>query len=100
MSCIFQSLYVDDLVCGASDEESAYELFVTSKRILRSGSFNLRKFTTNSPSLQAVINNAEDSQVSGPEETPRNDIDETYAKSMIKHNQPIDPGGQKILGVH
>ena len=99
VSCISQSLYVDDLVCGASDEESAYELFVTSKRIL-SGSFNLRKFTTNSPSLQAVINNAEDSQVGGPEETPRNDIDETYAKSMIKHNQSIDPGGQKILGVY
>ena len=49
MSCILQSLCVDDLVCGASDEESAYELFVTSKKILRSGSFNLRKFTTNLP---------------------------------------------------
>ena len=39
MSHILQSLYVDDLVCGASNEESAYELFVTSRRILGSGSF-------------------------------------------------------------
>ena len=41
VSRILQSLYVDDLVCRASDEESAYELFATSKEILRSGSIQL-----------------------------------------------------------
>ena len=40
VSSIVQSLYVDDLVCGASDEESAYKLFEGAKKILGSGSFN------------------------------------------------------------
>ena len=41
VSSIIQSLYVDDLVCGASDEESTYKLFEGAKKILGSGSFNL-----------------------------------------------------------
>jgi len=34
---ILQSLYVDDLVCGASSEREAYELFRKSKEILARG---------------------------------------------------------------
>ena len=100
VSCILQSLYVDDLVSGAKDEESAYELFVTSKQILKSGSFNLRKFATNSPSLQVVIDNLENSKISKPEKSFCNDVDKTFAKSTINQSHPNDSGGQKILGVH
>ena len=46
VSHILQSLYVDDLVCGVSSEEEAYELYKT----FASDSFNLRKFNTNSSS--------------------------------------------------
>ena len=100
VSCILQSLYVDDLVCRAKYEESVYELFVISKQILKSGSFNLRKFATNSPSLQVVIDNLENSKFCKPEKSFCNDVGETFAKSTINQSPPNDSGGQKILGVH
>lgn len=56
---LLQSIYVDDVVFGADDEDRAYELYSTSKSILKSVSFNLRKFATNSPTLQQRINEAE-----------------------------------------
>ena len=99
VSSIVQSLYVDDLVCGANDEESAYELFEGAKKILGSGSFNLRKFTTNSVRLQRVIDKAENAPSNSPEKTPHNDLDETYAKATIRPNCYIRPGDQKVLGV-
>ena len=37
-----QSTYVDDIVYGADDEDSAHKLYVESKDILRTGGFNLR----------------------------------------------------------
>ena len=49
------SLYVDDVISGAKDEEEAYQLYLESKSILREGGFNLRKFVTNAKSLQQKI---------------------------------------------
>jgi len=60
---ILQSIYVDDVVFGADDEESAYKLYLKSKEILRNGSFNLRKFATSCPSLQDRINRAEGTEI-------------------------------------
>ena len=37
-----QSLYVDDVAFGAANEEQAYQMFVTSKEILKEAGFNLR----------------------------------------------------------
>ena len=51
-----QSLYVDDLASGASDEEQAYQMFVTAKKILKDVGFNLRKFYSSSEALQARVN--------------------------------------------
>jgi hypothetical protein len=48
-----QSTYVAD------DEEEAYQFYRGSKEMLLDGSFNLRKFVTNSISLQAKINRRE-----------------------------------------
>ena len=53
------SIYINDIVLGADDEESAFNLYIRSKNILRSGSFNLRNFVTNSHTLQDRINKAE-----------------------------------------
>lgn len=50
LSTLLQSLYVDD-VSGADGEE-AYVLYVGVKEMLSHGSFNLRKFITNSSALQ------------------------------------------------
>lgn len=50
-----ESLYVDDVVSGAQDEEQAEAFYLESKRILKEGGFNLRKFVTNSSTLQRKI---------------------------------------------
>lgn len=52
---LMQSIYVDDMVCGADLEDKAYALYAGSKEILGHGSFNLRKFVTNSCTLQQRI---------------------------------------------
>ena len=44
---------------GSDNEHETQELFKTLKKLLRSGSFNLRKFKTNSPRLEEVIDNIE-----------------------------------------
>ena len=59
----------------------------------------MRKFTTNSPGLQRVIDNTENVQTNNPEKQLCNNLDETYAKSTIRPDCHIRPGDQKILGV-
>ena len=78
------SMYVDDVVTGAKDEEEAYQLYLECKSVLREGGFNLRKFVTNSDSLQLKIDEKERSNHS-----PHDDqllvgpSDETYAKATL-----------------
>ena len=55
MKKFLRSIYVDDLSFGAEDSDDAFELFQTSKKLLAEGGFNLRKFITNSKSLQERI---------------------------------------------
>ena len=59
VNCLLSSIYVDDVVCGAKNDEDAYHLFLQSKQILREGGFNLRKFITNSKVLQHQIDQVE-----------------------------------------
>ena len=80
VTSILQSIYVDDVVFGAEDEDSAYKLYLESKQILRNGSFNLRKFITNCPSLQDRINKAEGTETSSQAEGI---LDETFAKTTL-----------------
>ena len=47
-----RSIYVNDIVTGADNEEKAYQLYLKSNSILKEGGFNLRKFVTSSKSLQ------------------------------------------------
>ena len=51
VSLLIRSIYVDDVSFGADDEESAFELYTRSKKILSKGGLNLRKFVTNSTLL-------------------------------------------------
>ena len=53
------SMYVDDVVSGAQDEEGAEGFYMESKEILKEGGFNLRKFVTNSNALQQKIDGQE-----------------------------------------
>ncbi|XP_065902448.1 uncharacterized protein [Dysidea avara] len=45
---LLESFYVDDLVCGGSNDQEVYEHFSFAIETLSHASFNLRKFTTNS----------------------------------------------------
>ena len=95
VTSILHSIYVDDVVFGAEDEEGAYKLYHESKEIMREGSFNLRKFTTSCPSLQARIDQEE-----GLDATTRSsDSLETFAKTTLGGNPPEKGSEQKILGV-
>eukprot|EP00731_Ephydatia_muelleri_P025583 Em0017g666a len=56
---VLRSIYVDDIVTGSGSNEEAYELYAGAKALLKAGAFNLRKFSTNSRSLQATNNSEE-----------------------------------------
>ena len=98
---LLQSIYVDDVVFGADSEENAFSLYKESKDVLRSGGFNLRKFVTNSPSLQEKIDQMERMpEVLESREGRPTHLDETYAKLTLGREQPTQHGEHKILGVH
>ena len=56
MNILTESTYVDDVIFGADTEAEAHELYRSSKEVMSNGQFNLRKFVTNTPSLQSSIN--------------------------------------------
>jgi len=49
------SFYVDDFTSGASTIEEGMEIYQKAKALMKSGGFNLRKWKTNSVSLQDRI---------------------------------------------
>ena len=50
------SLHVDDLSTGANSVDEAFDYFCKCKDRLEVGSFNLRKFRSNSPELEQMVN--------------------------------------------
>ena len=52
MQLLAESFYVDDFVGGANDVEGGYKVFQTSRRVMKEGGFNLRKWHTNNMVLQ------------------------------------------------
>jgi hypothetical protein len=94
---LMKSLYVDDLVTGADDENEAYSLFLESKNILKQGGFNLRKFRSNSAMLQMMIDQPEMSNSSTT--APKFDVDETYASATLGSTHDQHCGESKVLGV-
>ena len=123
-----QSLYVDDVAFGAANEEQAYQMFMTSKDILRDAGFNLRKFHSNSAMLQARVNRSESTSLESTpatsletppatsletppatslettpatslEMTPTTELEESYTASTLGTRQELHSGEQKVLGV-
>ena len=56
---IEDSLYVDDMVSGAEDDERAFHVYQISKHIMAKEGFNLRKWNSNSVTLLQRIQEAE-----------------------------------------
>ena len=54
-----ESFYVDDFISGVCADDGGFNLYQKAKEIMRAGGFNLRKWKTNSPTLQKRINEAE-----------------------------------------
>ena len=90
-----ESIYVDDILTGVEDVETAWQLYLHSKEILKTGGFNLRKFKTNDSDLQRRMTEAEGTI---PYTSETND-NETYAKSMLGKSQKPCMGEQKTLGL-
>ena len=94
-----QSIYVDDVVCGADRELDAYTLYTSSREILSHGCFNLRKFTTNVPSLQALVD-SEDATERNPRDAESIvEADETYVKTILPTSTNKHSTEQKVLGI-
>ena len=97
-----RSVYVDDVSFGADDDDNAYELYTKSKRILRKGGFNLRKFVTNSTTLQQRIDEAEAEFVEGCSDFNKTRVEEedkTYTNNLLGGRVRQSENEQKILGV-
>ena len=96
---LIESFYVDDVVTGASTEEEAFQLYTESKSILKDGAFNLRKFRTNSPSLQLRIDSA-DNLSSNSQSEHFDPTDETYADIMLgRQHSTASSTAVKVLGI-
>ena len=81
-----KSLYVDNLITGEEDNESALAVYKKSKQIMSQGGFNLQKWSSNSRDLLKAIEDCEGQQ-SKPHESNRSkegatkEDDESYAKA-------------------
>ena len=90
---IQRSIYVDDIVSGSTSEEEAYTVYSESKKLLKTAGFNLRKFASNSASLQLKVLQEEASPqtVLGEEET--------FTQAILGDSQTLQENELKVLGV-
>jgi hypothetical protein len=54
------SLYVDDFVSGAQNDNKAFNIYKDSKQVMLDGGFNLRKWNSNSSTLMERIASVEE----------------------------------------
>ena len=90
-------MYVDDVTCGATSEDEAFQLYDTSIKLFAEGGFNLRKFVTNSSSLQQRISNINQKSTHS-RSAPCSVMEEntTYTSTLFNNETP---NRQKVLGV-
>lgn len=106
---LLQSLYVDDIISGDSDDIGAYKLYIKAKSRLAEGGFNARKFVSNSTKLMSQIeenerlleNSCHGGQSIASKESVQTvmEEDESYTKSAT-HSGSTLPATEKVLGVH
>lgn len=94
-----RSIYVDDVVSGAENDDEAYQLCIESKRMLKTGGFNLRKFVTNSNQLQEKIDSPDGSLNKDSTSSKVPTLEETYTKTTLGNTHNLTAGEQKVLGV-
>ena len=98
-------LFVDDLAGGANSVEEAFEIFESSKEIMKRGGFNLRKGKSNSPDLMKLIRNDETKSKTDSKtdeiSMPVREDDESFAKKTLGP-QTVDEVNDKakVLGLN
>ena len=99
-----RSIYVDDITFGADNVKETYGLCKKSQSWLADGGFNLRKFVSNSPELQKMIDTEEYQREtpsvvnSGDCEQNITSEDESYTKTTLGDKQN-SPEILKVLGL-
>lgn len=103
IATLLNSIYVDDVTCGANTEEAAYQLYAVSTRVFSEGGFNLRKFVTNSVSIQQkIIANSRNLGHPDPVTATSSDVPDvveenaTYTSTLFNGEMSDN---QKVLGV-
>ena len=102
INTIQDSLYVDDLVCGANMIEKAFKIYRTCKTALSEGGFNLRKWNSNSAELLQRIRIAESvlgDRSTQPQNNPATIVEEeeSYTKAMTGNCDNTEY--TKLLGI-
>lgn len=96
------SLYVDDLVSGAQNDDKAFNIYKVAKKIMLEGGFNLRKWNSNSSTLVEMITNVEKKVESSSTTTqpPVMEEDLSYAKASIgQQPNATEDKLVKVLGI-
>ena len=98
-----RSTYVDDVVAGADSEEEALRLYADAKEVFSHGSFNLRKFLSNSLEVQSQIDQREATvAASFTGSSPSITIepsDESFSEVTLPTDPVNQPGEHKVLGI-
>ena len=99
VSQFLRSIYVNDVVFGATSIQEVFKLYSKSKTRLSLGGFNLWWFTTNSPELRKQLKLAENRCTTDVCSHPVSEEDCSYTQSTLgDHRETLDEK-QKVLGV-
>ena len=94
MEKFLRDLYVDDSTSGAESVEKGIKFYDKAKNIMLAAGFDLRKWTTNDPTLQKYFDVKENVN----SKIEHNDNDITYAKSELGKSNS-DSSAKKVLGI-
>ena len=94
-----RSIYVDDVSFGAQSEDEAYQLFTKAKFRLAEAGFNLRKFASNSTSLQQQVDAHEDKDNTPATTKPEEDLSFAQTTLGVKGEKGERGGEHRVLGV-
>ena len=101
-----KSLYDDDFLSGAGDDEKALEIYHKSKKIMAGRGFNLRKWNSNSPNVMSEISKSERPQEDSiTKRKSQSDVtieDQSYAKTTTGLDSPSTKDNLvvKVLGLN
>ena len=90
------SFYVDDLVTGDKTTQAASELHDKAKERLALGSFNLRKWLTNSDELREKVEQCQLHDGAKLNDKTKS-ADKSYAKEMLGRKEGMK--NEKVLGL-